>query len=321
MKRVEREWMYERVDDRKMVKYEYVVGVNSFIEYVKTQDEFSHSQLIRCPCVKCKNMKYLSEFVVHEHLIRKGFTGNYYEWVCHGEPFSFPIPNNEPNTHASIGGSYRDMVIDGLGDTALDLLEEPPIGEEETPHPQLKSFFDMLEAAEMPLYKGSDMSVLQATSRLINIKCEDNLSHKCVDKVASLLEDALPRDNVMTRTFYNAKKLLKALQLPYQKIHCCEEGCMLFWNEDVSLEKCKKCGKDRYKPKPASGKSIPHKFLIYLPLGPRLQRLYATRNIAEAIRWHDQNPRVQGTFAHPSDSEAWKHLDKMFPLCQRASKC
>ncbi|XP_074293337.1 uncharacterized protein LOC141620334 [Silene latifolia] len=163
------------------------------------------------------------------------------------------------------------MVIDGLGDTALDLLEEPPIGEEETPRPQLKSFFDMLEAAEMPLYKGSDMSVLQATSRLINIKCEDNLSHKCVDKVASLLEDALPRDNVMTHTFYNAKKLLKALQLPYQKIHCCEEGC------------------------------------------PRLQRLYATRNIAEAMRWHDQNPRVQGTFAHPSDSEAWKHLDKMFP--------
>lgn len=53
--------------------------------------------------------------------------------------------------------------------------------------------------------------------------------------------------------------------------------------------------------------------LTYLPVGPMLQRLYATKKIAAHMRWHKENPRVSGTTAHPSDGEAWKHFDTTYP--------
>ena len=31
------------------------------------------------------------------------------------------------------------------------------------------------------------------------------------------------------------------------------------------------------------------------------------------MRWHAENPRVSGSFAHLSDGEAWKHLDEADP--------
>ncbi|XP_074316134.1 uncharacterized protein LOC141652515 [Silene latifolia] len=31
------------------------------------------------------------------------------------------------------------------------------------------------------------------------------------------------------------------------------------------------------------------------------------------MRWHYESPRVSGTMSHPSDSEAWKHFDRLYP--------
>jgi len=53
-------------------------------------------------------------------------------------------------------------------------------------------------------------------------------------------------------------------------------------------------------------KKIPWNQLIYFPIGPRLQRLYATKNIAENMRWAE-------VIVHPSDSEAWKPKDALYP--------
>lgn len=51
---------------------------------------------------------------------------------------------------------------------------------------------------------------------------------------------------------------------------------------------------------------------IHFPVGPRLQRLYATKSTAEQMRSHYENSRVRGSMAHPCDSGAWKHLDTTF---------
>jgi len=53
--------------------------------------------------------------------------------------------------------------------------------------------------------------------------------------------------------------------------------------------------------------------MIYFPLTPRLQRLYATKNVAKQMRWHAEKPRVSGSLAHPSNGEPWKHLDEVDP--------
>ncbi|XP_074321483.1 uncharacterized protein LOC141658307 [Silene latifolia] len=53
--------------------------------------------------------------------------------------------------------------------------------------------------------------------------------------------------------------------------------------------------------------------IILFPIGPRLQRLYANKDIAAQMRWHYENPRANGIMSHPSDGEAWKHFDKQHP--------
>jgi len=51
----------------------------------------------------------------------------------------------------------------------------------------------------------------------------------------------------------------------------------------------------------------------YLPLIPRLKRLYASMSSAPHMRWHYENRREPRVLCHPSDGEAWKHFDKMYP--------
>ena len=41
--------------------------------------------MMRCPCVKCKNQKFANDNTILEHILHKGFTPNYEEWVCHGK--------------------------------------------------------------------------------------------------------------------------------------------------------------------------------------------------------------------------------------------
>jgi len=52
-------------------------------------------------------------------------------------------------------------------------------------------------------------------------------------------------------------------------------------------------------------KDVPYKRLHYLPLIPRLQRLYASTTSTKHMRWHYENRR-QGVLCHHSDGEAWK---------------
>ena len=203
------------------------------------------------------------------------------------------------------------MVEDALGHNIEQHAAEERSVEEE-PNAQAKQFLDLLTASEQPLYEGSRMSVLEMASRITSLKCKFNLPHRCADGFASLMSDAIPINDHMGGTFCEVKKILKGLELPHQKIHACPKGCMLFWKEDAELFKCKVCGNDRYK-KTLKGRDVRKNVLTYFPITPRLQRLFATKNICQEMTWHWKNPRVQGIMAHPSDGEAWNHLDNCFP--------
>ncbi|XP_056688736.1 uncharacterized protein [Spinacia oleracea] len=280
MKRTERKWMYDRLDGRN-IKPEFLNGVTEFIE------------------------RFYDVETVILHLYKKGFVHNYYEWVCQGESFGESVSRVQTNP-------YREMVIDALGNNQEHMLNEEVDVVEEEPNGEAKKLIDLLKAAEDPLYEGSNLSVLEMASRIASLKCEFNLQHRCVDGFASLMNDAIPNNNQMGRTFNSTKKVLHGLELPHERIHTCPKGCLLFWKADAQLDKCRVCGSDRYR-KTSRGKLVPAKVMIYFPITPRLQRLYATKNVSKDMTWHAKNPRVQNTFAHPSDSEAWKHLDATFP--------
>ncbi|KAL0416575.1 UNVERIFIED_CONTAM: hypothetical protein Slati_3489400 [Sesamum latifolium] len=90
------------------------------------------------------------------------------------------------------------------------------------------------------------------------------------------------------------KMLIRDLGLPLEKIDACENGCMLYRKDGIDLDYCKFCGEARDKPtseRNPNHKKTPYAILRYLPLTPRLQRLYASEATTEQIRRLPTNRR------------------------------
>ena len=122
------------------------------------------------------------------------------------------------------------------------------------------------------------------------------------------IKDGLPKKN------YDAKGLVSKLGLEAKRIDCCVDGCMLYYDNDVALTKCKFCNKPRYRVKTigtSNRKPFPIKAMFYLPIIPRLHRLFASIEIASQMSWHYENRRSSSMLQHPSDGEAWKHFDRV----------
>jgi hypothetical protein len=83
-------------------------------------------------------------------------------------------------------------------------------------------------------------------------------------------------------------------------------------------EKCDFCGESRYVVvEPSQGhkrKPIPRKVLRYLPIIPRLQRLYMQPKTTKHMWWHKEGRRANpNVMIHPSDAEAWIHFNTVCP--------
>ena len=82
-----------------------------------------------------------------------------------------------------------------------------------------------------------------------------------------------PTPNHILDNFNVVKKKVKELGLDYKSIHCCCNGCMLYYKQDELLTSCKFCGFDRFKGGNGRGKNSSIAKMHYMPLIPRLQRL------------------------------------------------
>lgn len=123
---------------------------------------------------------------------------------------------------------------------------------------------------------------------------------------------SLPEDHCVPKDYYGAKKMLKGLGLGYVKIDACINNCMLYYKETSELQSCKVCDHPRYKSEGGRrSKGIPYKVLRYLPLTPRLQRLFMSRKTAKHMTWHAKTRT--GPVCHPADSEAWKDFQRAHP--------
>ena len=132
------------------------------------------------------------------------------------------------------------------------------------------------------------------------------------------MKELLPTDNLMTDNFYSTKKLVRGLGLPVQKIDCCENNCMLYWDEESDLSCCKICSHPRFKRQKRGSsknkKNVPYKKMYYFPITPRLQRMYASDATAKHMGWHAEQPHEDGgIMRHCSNSPAWKHFNLTHP--------
>ena len=143
------------------------------------------------------------------HLYKKGFIPNYYNWTCHGEEFirapHLPRSSSLVDESGSVdelgsNNHFRDMVIDAAGPSFH--LDSPPTNVEELPNPEAQRFYDMLRAADTPIWEGcQNHSQLLVVARLLNIKSENNMSEKCFNQVSQLMKKVLPQGNKMINDF------------------------------------------------------------------------------------------------------------------------
>ncbi|XP_051130137.1 uncharacterized protein LOC127250747 isoform X3 [Andrographis paniculata] len=205
-------------------------------------------------------------------------------------------------------GDYTQMVMNAGGPDV-----EARVVEAEEPNPDDKKLYDLLSAAGKELWEGCKKATLLSTvARMLTIKADFNLSVRWYDAQCQLMHNIMPEDNCFVKNFYETKKLIEGLGFPAQKIDCCQLGCMLFWKEDECLECCKFCEKPRYKVK--NGRRRPIRYMFYLPITPRLKCLFVSTRTASYMRWHAGHHHESGNvLCHPSDTNAWMHLDALFP--------
>ncbi|VVA40034.1 PREDICTED: transposon, partial [Prunus dulcis] len=81
-----------------------------------------------------------------------------------------------------------------------------------------------------------------------------------------------------------------------------------------TLDTCPICNESRFKMTSHNRTTkIPQKVMRYLPLKPRLQRLYMSTHTATDMRWHKEKRVDDDVMRHPADGEAWKEFDRTFP--------
>ncbi|XP_019158513.1 PREDICTED: uncharacterized protein LOC109155282 [Ipomoea nil] len=313
-----RHWMYTRIRNGLLTE-EFLAGLETFIQFATSQHSWMDGERIKCPCKqrKCQNTKFLDVPTVKFHLAKYGFVSDYYVWRFQGEcNVSVDVdrdvggPSQMDNEEAS--NAFHTMVMDAAGpEFNVDEIEE-------TPNPEAQNFYDMLKAADQELWLGSKKhSQLSLVARLMSLKSENHISEKCFNQFTELLKEVAPEDNLVPDNFYETKRLLRGMGLPVQKIDCCKNNCMIYWESDIDMTTCKFCAHPRFK-QTSSGATkrqktnVAYKKMYYFPLLPGLQRLYASNATANDMKWHAKSVE-DGIMRHPSDSLAWKHFNDTYP--------
>jgi len=107
----------------------------------------------------------------------------------------------------------------------------------------------LYEHTTRAVFRGTNVSVISATIVIINMAVIHGVSNAYVDELMKYLSTVLlPANNVLPRSHYEAKKLIKKLGLNYDVIHTCPSGCVLYRGENENLRECPEpsCGRSRF---------------------------------------------------------------------------
>ncbi|KAK1661855.1 hypothetical protein QYE76_050014 [Lolium multiflorum] len=208
-----------------------------------------------------------------------------------------------------------------LGAPATTEVETPQDAEtSEDPEENTKEYYEALFASQKPLHENTEVTQLDAIARLMALKCHRNLCRDGFDELLVIVGSLLPKGHLLPQNFYYSTKLLSDLKMSSQQIHACPKGCMLFREEHADTNYCIKCNSSRYFEVDRNGDgqkrqtTVAKNILRYLPVLPRIQRLFMTEDTAQQMRWAVEGNRYTDKMIHPSDGTAWKNFVKKFPL-------
>jgi hypothetical protein len=209
----------------------------------------------------------------------------YAVWVHHGEPVH----------QTALVVEDDDSMSDDRMDEMLDAIRPEFRTNPEDPLTlKVQKFLDILRASEESLHEHMTISVLTFVTHLMAIKSKFAFLNNCNKELLNLISDVLPMNPKMVKDMYQSKKLLSALGMEYEKIDVCKDNCMLFYKEHKNETKSLKCGKSRFievinEDTETVTTEVAHKQIRYMPLTPRIKRLFHSKKTARHMRWHKES--------------------------------
>lgn len=139
-------------------------------------------------------------------------------------------------------------------------------------------------AATTPLFEGSPHSVLQSLVKYFTWFCEHpGISKEALSSVLATQHELLPLDNNMPNSYEAALRTIQPYLVKPMVYDVCPNDCIVFREEYKLHSTCPKCGSNRYTSKDSC---IPVRHFTYLPIKPRLQRMFGNSNIAQVLQSH-----------------------------------
>ncbi|KAI5344771.1 hypothetical protein L3X38_012648 [Prunus dulcis] len=299
---MDKSWMHS---DRRSKAYEF--GVEAFLNFAV--ENLLTTTHIRCPCVKCVNLKVFGVGIIRDHVYFNGIDQSYKNWTFHGEPWKAST-NASRNVEEDDGHSRYSFVSEEIDMDDNDFGDFGDFGSD--PY----EFANVIGDGDQPVYPGCrNYTKLSALVKLYNLKAKHGMSDVCFTELLILQGDLLPEGNTIPTSMYEAKKTLCALGLSYEKMHACPNDCILYRKEYEDSTNCPTCGISRWK----QGKDSilkeggPAKVVWYFPPIPRFKRMFQSHETAKSLTWHAARKSIDGQMSHPADSPSWKLLDDKWP--------
>ena len=158
--------------------------------------------------------------------------------------------------------------------------------------------------ADIPLYDNAQVTLLHALKQQLGWFS----SHPSVSKEAfsdllyTLHHQLLPHGNCIPDSYDGAMRVVGDCLVKPKIVQCCPNDCVAFQGELADLVRCPKCGSQRY-----VRNKVPAKSFTYLPIGPRLVRLFQNPSVSEMIQSHSSYLKENtGTVFDIQQSRAWK---------------
>ncbi|KAI5350406.1 hypothetical protein L3X38_003297 [Prunus dulcis] len=204
-----------------------------------------------------------------------GIDQSYKIWIWHGEPWEWTTNasrNVEEDEQSRFNFVYEEVGMDdnNLGDIGFDPYE----------------FANVIGDGDQPLYPGSSKyMMLSALMKLYNLKAKHRMSDVCFTELLILQGDLLLEGNTLPSSMYEAKKILSALGMSYEKIYACPNDYNLYRNDYEDSTNCPTCGVSRWKEgKDAILKEgVPAKVVRYFPPILRFKRMFQSHKTAKSL--------------------------------------
>jgi hypothetical protein len=253
---MDKSWMTLGKTPHGKMSQQYFDGVKMFLDFAKAVGDLNGN--IPCLCKNCVNFYRQTPKIVRIHLLQCEIMQSYTKWFKHGEPRVLDDSHDHEMSDTQSLDGIDVMVEDRVRGESIDMQQDE----------EVHKFDKLLDDTKREVYPGcTNYTLLKFIIEMLNVKVMTNLSNKGLDMILDLLIKLLPKGNLVPRSTYEAKKILRDMGLSYKYIHACKNDYALFWKENANLDVYPVCKESRYKVNHVGGTKIAYKVLRYLDCG------------------------------------------------------